>query len=175
MVTSSELFTMNKMLAILLLCLFLAPAHAAKPIKFSSAYTDLSKDCQFEDDSDLQEGTDAPLRCKGPGAYRLFIFFSASSNILTVEKGSSNETLDFQIEIPDFEKAKIEWRLADGVPFAVIARSGSPVGNSSKTLEARGLTGFENIEISLNPKKVSNTNQEVRKQVDAAYLKIKKS
>jgi hypothetical protein len=164
---------MNKIFATALLSLFLAPAYAAKPIKFTSVYTDLSKDCQFEDDSDLQEGTDAPLRCKGPGAYGLYIFFSASSNILSVEKVKSNETLDFQIEIPDFERGKIEWRLADGVPFAVIARSGSPMGNSLKTLEARGLTGFEKIEISLSPKKVSNTNQEVRKQVDAAYLKIK--
>jgi hypothetical protein len=157
-------------LAILFFCT-IGAVQAAKATQFSSAYTDLSKDCEaVEADKDLQEGQDASFRCKGPGAYRLFIFFSANENILTVEKGASKQALAFQITIPDFEKAKIEWRLADGRPFAMIARSGSPAARNLQTLEVRGLKGFEKLEFSLNLKQVNNANQLARKHADAAYL-----
>ena len=49
-------------------------------VAFSSAYTQLSKECKCAySESELSEGQDNALLCKGFGKYQIFIYFSASS------------------------------------------------------------------------------------------------
>lgn len=133
------------------------------PPRFSSVYTDLNKQCKAAFKS-VGEGQDMPLVCKGYGGYRINIGYSAMYANLTAE------TLDGKNSIPltmagigyDMEKnRKIEWRLANGKPFAVILRV-------EDKLLVKGLRGYEKIDYDLDAK-TPNANQQARDMADKAY------
>jgi hypothetical protein len=164
-------------LAVLSAGLVISQASQAKTV-FSSAYTDLSKDCLWDaDDKDLQEGQDSSLTCRGVGGYQIVIYFSAMfnhMNIKSVNANKDNPEYVWQIDIPitNFEKGKVEWRLANGKPFAIIARAftrSAEMGeNPPQELSVKGLKGFEHIRGSIDVKQ-RDANLRARELADKAY------
>ncbi len=160
---------MRKLILLILTGLLLVPAGFAfglrsSPPKFSSAYTDLNKQCKAAF-KEVGEGQDMPLRCKGYGGYKISINYSAMYASLTAE------TLDGKNSIPltmaginyDREKnRKIEWRLANGKPFAVIFRV-------EDKLLVKGLRGYEKIDYDIDTKTTPNANRQAREMADKAY------
>src|SRR4051794_3786814 len=62
------------------------PAQPSTDSAFTSAYTDLNKDCEpaFKDE-EIGEGQDMPLKCKGYGGYYISIGYSAWASHLAVQ------------------------------------------------------------------------------------------
>ena len=96
-------------------------AQKTVPVKFTSVITNLGTACKTLKGGDGQD--DASI-CKGPGGYQVRIYSSAMTTQIVAElKGK-----DFNFPIAtvglDFNesRSKVEWRLANGKPFAVIMR-----------------------------------------------------
>jgi len=179
----------------LLLCS--APAFSQGPADysalpaFSSLYTDLNKECRNAFKS-VGEGQDMPLRCKGYGGYSIYIYYSAWAANIAVElpKGKASES-DSSIHLAqqtlgysDEKGRKIEWRMMNGKPFAVILRvtkysadAGSD-GNSpfdpkykiGEALLVKGLKGH-NIDFEVDVKSTPNPNEKARQLADSNYDK----
>jgi len=149
-------------------------------VNFSSGYTDLSKDCSWAyKEKELQEGQDNALNCKGFGGYTGFIYFSAMGNHFTLKKGlkSQNYLLSNAIPIKNYEKGIIEWRLANNVPFAIIARgpeSFEPEGPKGEILFIRGIGKYSGINLQIDVSKNRNPNEEARKLADNGYFASEK-
>jgi hypothetical protein len=84
----------------------------------------------------------------------------------------------------DQEGRKIEWRMADGKPFAVILRvsnfdrsdddGGDPFNPKNKTGESllvKGLKGYEHIDFEVDTKTTPNPNVKARELADGNYRK----
>ncbi len=145
--------------------------------EFSSRYTDLKTQCKNPTPSGA-EGQHSSLFCQGYGGFQLHIFDAATMVQINLE------SLDRQISVPlvqqsleyDRQVGKIEWRLADGKPFAVIMRvfkysnkgefpfQGKPIGES---LLVKGLPGFEQIDYEVDAS--SNANEKARELADSGY------
>src|SRR5580765_1063489 len=163
-------------------------AGVAQARRFSSLYTDLKRDCRSAVKLKKGEeyGSDEPLRCKGPGGYEIKIGYSASSSQFSINRiGNRDEDVVVSTMQPiEYDlKRKVEWRLANGKPFAVIYRidltkgdSSDPIGMWSKenktgeSLVVKGLKGFEHIDFEVDAK-TPNANQKAREMADAAYAK----
>lgn len=162
-----------------------APARAARtvaaaPVAFTSAYTDLNTQCKG--DPKVTEG-DIPQQCKGYGGYRIAISYSATASMISVESLDGKETkyLATQAFAYDGQKGrKVEWRMADGKPFAVIMRitkyrEDSNFDNpydvrlkSGEALLIKGLPGYDQIDAEVDAK-TPNANVEARKLADAGF------
>ncbi|MFZ2754941.1 MAG: hypothetical protein WAZ48_16050 [Lysobacteraceae bacterium] len=144
------------------------PVNAATPV-FASEYTDLAKDCRpaFAD-TELEEGQDNALHCKGSGGYGLFIYFSAVDAMLTVENARGDTVFDTPLSLDDYERGKVEWRLADGRAFAIIVRI-KPKG-ATETLEIRGIDSHRAIRGSVPVAAHGNANVDARAMTDKAYV-----
>ena len=101
-------------------------ARATDPvaIRFSSAYTTLTK-CgsgmtKKEEREAEKNGSDIPSRCKGYGGYDVYISYSACASMFTLEKGE--ERISLGMQAVNWKQKTVEWRLANGKPFAVIMR-----------------------------------------------------
>src|SRR4051812_8158099 len=96
-------------------------AGAGRAARFTSAYTDLNTQCRAAVKK-VGEGQDMPLRCKGYGGYTIYINFSAANAWLAAEKAGKESVALTSTQLSyDREKGrKIEWRMANGRPFAVI-------------------------------------------------------
>lgn len=163
------------------------PAAAAA---FTSAYTDLNKECEaaFKEE-ELGEGQDMPLKCKGYGGYYISIGYSAWASHLGVQMegdeslmiGLVNEGISYN----DEPGRKVEWRMADGKPFAVIVRVSSydekkaeqtgdnPYQAKYKTGESlvvKGLKGYERIDFKVDAKD-PKANEKAREMADSNYAK----
>jgi len=147
-------------------------------VSFSSAYTHLSKECKWAyPESELTEGQDNALVCKGFGKYQIYIYFSAMDSWLSVRLKNRPETLilDSAIGGIDEKAGVVEWRMANGVPFAVIVRSrgySGPEENRKllkESLVVRGLDQYSEISGSVIVKKDINANEEARKLADEGY------
>ncbi len=159
---------MRKLILLVLTGLLLVPAGYAFSLRssqpnFTSVYTDLNKQCKAAFKK-VGEGQDMPLNCKGYGGYKIYISYSAMYANL------SADTLDGKNSIPlgmasinyDQEKGrKIEWRMANGKPFAVILRI-------EDKLYVKGLRGYETIDYDVDAK-ATNANQQARDMADKAY------
>lgn len=148
--------------------------------KFSSVYTDLNKDCKTIGGGG---STDPAFDCRGVGGYRVYNWSAAAAQFFAVTVQKSEEdrfllaTQNFDY---DMTKIKVEWRLANGKPFAVIIRfnkyaepikDGEYFGKKiGVELIVKGLKGFENIDFTVDAK-TPNANAEARKLADASYLK----
>ncbi len=145
--------------------------------KFTSAYTNLTSDCKTIKGG---EGTDDASDCKGAGGYRINI--SAAAAVLSISAQTPDKNSSIPIATQGFEfdqtKRKIEWRLADGKPFAVImrvAKYGEPdeenpyLGKKTgEELVVVGLQGFEEINFKVDAK-TPNANQKARELADNGY------
>ena len=151
--------------------------------KFSSAYTDLKTECRNPVAAN-NEGQHTSSYCKGYGDYRIHIFDSATALHINAE------TLDRQLSIPlatqnltyDQQGRKIEWRLADGKPFAVILRVFKYSGNGEYPLQqspigevllVKGLAGFEQINHEVNVRGKTKANVRARALADRGYAGLR--
>ena len=162
-----------------------APAAEARAPKFSSVITNLSTQCRPSEDDGTAQGEDRPLRCEGYGDYVIHIDFSAATSHLRVQlKGGSSEEAVYLADQPlDYDsKRKVEWRLADGVPFAIIFRVEKPKpgldpaemwlpeNKAGESLRVKGLGAYAGIDFEVDAK-TPNANARAREMADAAYAK----
>ena len=175
------------------LAVFPQTAKKTGDVKFTSVYTDLDKDCKDawvgkDKKEALSRGQDIPQTCKGFGGYTPYISYSAIESYLSLRKGDDENS--FVSVRPNDSKfieqpgGKLEWRLANGKPFAVIVRfahfksdyeGDAPFDTKNKTGESlvvKGLQGFEKIDFELDAK-TPNANQKARDLADAEFGKGK--
>jgi len=148
------------------------------PASFSSAYTHLSKDCKWAySQAELGEGQDNALVCKGYGKYQLYIYFSASDTLLTVQLKKDPDTAVFSEAVKGINEKDgvVEWRMFNKVPFAIIvrAREYSIPEEGRKTVKeslvVRGLGDYAGIEGSVDVKENSSPNEKARSLADDGY------
>lgn len=185
---------LQKMKSIMPLCaaallglglLSLSALGTRRPPKFSSAYTDLRTQCEPVAKGEAQ-GDDTPLRCEGYGGYEVRIDFSAASSHLRVQpKGEeAGDAIDLAAQAVSYDaKRKIEWRLADGKPFALIFRvdkskegldpseTWRPENKTGESLLVKGLKGFEDIDFEVDARAAADANAKARELADGAFLK----
>lgn len=137
-----------------------ADQTAKRTPKFTSVYTDLTKGCE---EKGGEEGGHVSTFCKGPGGFQVHYFDAATIYQLNV----ADATRDWEEPILSFglDKLKavgrVEWRLADGVPFAVAVKD-----PSNGRVIVRGLKGFERIRFESEGK---NAGTDARGGADNEY------
>ncbi len=142
---------------------------------FSSNYTNLNSDCES---SGGEDGGHVSTVCKGIGGYRINYFDSAANLNFSVETFDSENPINLgsQPLSYDTKTRKVEWRLANGRPFAVIMRmnkfetndEGLPGKITGEYLLVKGLQKFEHIDFEVDAKK-PNANEKARESADKAY------
>jgi hypothetical protein len=152
------------------------PQTGAKTVKFSSLYSNLDKDCKAIGGKDEDQASD----CRGIGGYRIFI--SPTAALLFISANAPDKKTSISLVSQDFDfdqqKRKVEWRIANGKPFAVIMRVnkyddvadnihylGKKTGEE---LIVKGLKGFEQIDFTVDAK-TPNSNQKARDLADQGY------
>jgi hypothetical protein len=161
-----------------------SPGQAAK---FSSLYSNLKTDCKaavrVKKGEDTQ-GQDMPLKCKGYGGYEIRIDYSAASSSLRIQPlgDKTDQSITLGMQPLDYDQTrKVEWRFANGKPFAVIYRivksktdqpeeMWSPQNRAGEFLVIKGLQGFEQIDLELDAK-TPDANIKAREMADSAYAK----
>lgn len=152
---------------------------AQKTTKFTSSYTNLDgKACKFYEGGDGQDGLTI---CRGPGKYQVRIYSSATMTHIVAElKGTDESYLLANVSLGfNQRKSNVEWRLANGLPFAAIFRSptygepdefGAPGKKTGEELHVIGLKGHENIEATIDAK-TPTANVKARETADGNYWK----
>ena len=152
--------------------------------RFSSVYSALTK-CgsgmtKKEEREAERHGTDIPSRCRGFGGYVVDISYSACASNITVAKGETS--IGLAMQTINYTQKTVEWRLANGKPFAVIMRVYEYSGNdlcttdgkvTSESLVVKGLKGFEHIDEEVKVKGTPNPNAKARELADKGYAKPK--
>jgi hypothetical protein len=151
--------------------------------KFSSAYTDLNKECKAAFKS-VGEGQDMPLKCKGYGGYDIGIGYSAMSSHLSVQLVGGEAVVSVMPQpLSYYDNKKVEWRMADGKPFAVIIRVNryknegsmdtdtySEQNKTGESLLVKGLKGYEHIDGAVDAR-TPGANVKARQLADEQYRK----
>ena len=163
-------------------------AGAAQTPKFTSLYTNLKTQCRgtIGEKQAEETGQDVPLKCKGYGGYEINIGYSATSSHISINRVGKpdEEAVTSAMQPLDYDlKRKVEWRFANGNPFAVIYRIDSSKGDPSdptsmwskenktgEQLVIKGLKGFEHIDFEVDAK-TANANVKARELADGAYAK----
>lgn len=175
---------MKNLITIIVFCLFLCAGSAYSQknkdvVKFSSQYSNLDKDCKTI--KGATEGTDDASDCKGVGGYRVHVWASAASLFIATETPDKKDRIQLASQNFDFDQTKhtIEWRLADGKPYAVIMRvavyseqmkEGEYFGKKiGEQLIIVGLKGYEKIDFKVDAK-LPDANARARGLADDAYL-----
>ena len=156
-----------------------------KPV-FTSVYTDMKRDCKtLAEPKGAQTGGDPAGACKGYGGYRIFISHSAWAAGYSVESlKDPNESIVLGTDYSGYgaKGEKVEWRMANGKPFAVIMRIGkykdmgdgeNPYQAKNRTgsrLVIKGLKGYEQIDFEVDGA-TPNANQKARELADKNYRK----
>ena len=162
--------------------------RGGRNVKFSSRYTNLKTECRSaltrkEEKEAEERGQDIPSLCKGYGEYEIFLGSHGAFTQLQVIVKSKKEEKDMaametmHVSDPIYTQ-KVEWRFANGKPFAVIFRrdindESSDPAEQKKIGEALRVIGLKNekIDFWVDVKKTPNPNAEARRLADAAYLK----
>ena len=176
---------------IAVLGLLLAGSIAAqkKPaVKFTSVYTNLTRNCKTLRAS---HGSDEGSLCRGAGNYQVRVYYSAAAAHVRAEIKGKDESVMLAMLGMDFDERKVtlEWRLANGKPFAVIMRvpiygepSRDPAGSDDpyfgkvigQRLTVNGLIGFEETVKGEVDAKTPNANAKARELADKAYAEAAK-
>ena len=160
----------------------LSRVSAQGATRFTSAYTTLTK-CgsgmtKKEEKEAEANGSDIPTRCKGYGGYDVYIYYSACSSNFSLDKGDENIPLGMQAV--DWKQKSVEWRMANGKPFAIIMRVYDYAGDNecatggkitSESLMIRGLKGYEHINETVPVKGNPSANVKARDIADKGYAK----
>lgn len=162
-----------------------APAKTAPKIHFSSVYTKLdSKSCQPvrkpENDED-----EVPYICSGYKDYKIYVNTHGIANFYVGREISATDREAWiNLELPVFHfnagfDQTVEWRLADGDPFACIVRAeydkqiiNPDEKGMANELVVKNLRGFAPIDIVIDARKTSRANEEAQSRADAGYKKL---
>ena len=127
-----------------------AQKTARSATKFSSVYTDSTKQCT---------GAEPVFTCKGYGDYKLILDIGGVFQSARIE---SSKIKNYSLSIANRQSVgwnpKVEWRMANGKPFAVIVRVDESDENSEtpkkigEKLLVFGLQGYEHISDSVDAK-----------------------
>ena len=152
--------------------------------RFSSTYTALTK-CgsgmtKKEEKEAEKNGTDIPTRCKGVGGYDVYIYYSACSSNFSLMKG--DESISLGMQAINWTQKTVEWRMANGKPFAVIMRKYDYAGGEQCATDGK-ITGESLIVVGLKgygideavATKTPNANVKARELADKAYAKLRSS
>lgn len=176
---------------VLLLAVFLVSAQAHGTPRFSSRYTDLTQ-CPRMMPGNLRsdgapDGADSPVRCRGPGFYEVTETYSAGSTLRRVEAPThafSRDLLPIKAKCHAIEYGeKLEWRLANGVAFAVITRAWCYGENPDaqgqylhrknvvgRYLLVRGLLGHASLEADIDvAEHARDSNRRAQELADQAF------
>ena len=155
----------------------LLAAVVSAQTRFTSVYTSLSQGCRTING---ENGSDNAFICGGAVGYEVNIFYSAAAMFINADLKGTDETFNLSTTDLDFDttRTRIEWRLADGKPFAAIIRVpkygprktsdlyfGEVVGEE---LIVRGLKGHKNISGQVDAKK-ANANAKAREIADKGF------
>jgi hypothetical protein len=161
----------------LLLLTFTAFAQQKTSTKFTSVYTNLNKDCKILRG---KNGTDDASVCKGGPGYQVRLYYSAASSHINAELKGTDESVSLATLSVGFDESKttLEWRLANGKPFAVILRVpeyseetapgeyfGKVIGQK---LMVVGLSDYNKSNSSIDAK-IPDANAKAREIADAGY------
>jgi hypothetical protein len=165
---------MNKLFILLSLSLAFVFTANAQVAKMSSIFTNLQTDCKAESKVEADE---VPFICKAVGGYRVRIVPAGAwaESIEIVDKKGETVTSFGLVGYgySTVKNRKLEWRMANGKPFAVIFRvntydseKANEAGDSpflekykiGEKLLIRGLTGYSQIDFQIDGKvKLANT------------------
>lgn len=187
---------MKKNIALTILHLFIAAslihAQVAATRKattaFTSVYTDLKTECGSgltpkEEKAAEAAGQDIPAVCKGYGGYEIFIASDGANTQFQVRtktrKPEKDVVVSKDLYVGDaLSTRKVEWRLADGKPFAVIFRidvwgEADEQGARKKLGEQIRVVGLKNkhADYKVDVKTTPNPNEEARRLADNSYAK----
>jgi len=177
-VESGEVEMPRRLLAFFLLLIGATTVCAEDmPVVFSSTYTSLAQECTWAySDEELSDGQDNALLCAEVSGYQIYIYFSAMDAWLTVRLKDEPDTEAVHDSVGGIDEANgvVEWRRADGVPFAIIVRSrkyASPEAGGKRVgemLVVRGLGQYSAIS-GVVPVSKKNANEEARRLADAGF------
>jgi len=159
------------------------PLKIASKIKFTSVYTKLdSKTCKPMRKAE-NEQDEVPLICKGYKGYKMFLGEHGLNPPMYIGREISTDLNAWnRLDFPSYNGAEmgqiIEWRLADGEPFAFIIRAEydkqdydtDEKGKVNK-LVVQNLRGFAPISVSIDATKNKRANEDARAAADAGYGK----
>ncbi len=123
-----------------------------------------------------KHGTDIPTKCRGLDGYAVNFSYSACSTGISLDRG--DESISLGMQSADWKQKKLEWRMANGNPFAVILRvydyAGSDIGSTDgkitgETLIVKGLKVYEHIDETVNAIGNANANLKARELADAGF------
>jgi len=144
-------------------------------VNFDSQYSDI-KDTKCKTEKvDEESGSDPGMDCPSFGDYKVSKYFSAiATHIRLTDKAGKTQVLEEGfIRHGD----KLEWRRADGVPFAVIVRAidydltdGNPTKKTGERLLLFGIGKKSGLKAEVDARK-PKANESIRKLADEAYLK----
>ena len=166
----------NALFAITFLILLAGATFAQSPTRFTSVYTSLGSGCKTLSGTN---GTDDASLCRGVGGYQIRVYGSAAAVHINAEMKGQEESENLTTLSIDFNESRmrVEWRLANGKPFAVIMRVpkyGDPTDDNpyfgkvvGEELIIRGLKGNE-INLTVDAK-TANANLKARSLADKAY------
>jgi hypothetical protein len=159
--------------------LILAVSTWAAPVH-TSVYTDMDKDCEDAvDESSVPQGSDIPQTCKGPVGWSLHESYSVFDTYRSLFQGETEIAVlrpgpDVACARVGYGARKVEWRLRDGRPIALIYRvschdasdgSGtfSPVRGEYLVMQPlrKGAPP-----VSLATRRTKNPNEEARRRAD---------
>ncbi len=164
----------------LFLPLILAASTWAAPVH-TSVYTDMDKDCgDAVDESTVPRGSDIPQTCKGPEGWSLYESYSVFDTYRSVMKGQEEfSTLhpgsDVECVRVGYAARKVEWRLRDGRPIALIYRV-SCYDESDGTAHFSPVRGEYLVvqplrkrspPAAFDTRRTKNPNEEARRRADA--------
>lgn len=168
-----------------MLCFGVVLANA-QAVKFTSVYTNLKTQCRPA--VKLKKGEefegDMPLRCKGYGGYEIRVGYSAMSSQFSINLlGKEDDVVVSTMQPINYDlQRKVEWRFANGKPFAVIYRIDltkgtsadadmwSPANKTGESLIIKGLKGFEQIDFEIDARQ-PGANLKAREMADQAYAR----
>lgn len=149
--------------------------------RFTSTYTSLGAGCKTLRGGG---GQDDAFICKGPGGYQIRVYSSAMTTEIVAELKGANDNFHIATVSLAFNQTRstVEWRLANGKPFAAILRVpkyaerkdgeaglGKVVGSQ---MVVTGLSGFDNLKTSIDAKR-AGANSLAREAADSEYLSKK--
>jgi hypothetical protein len=159
-----------------------------RKVKFSSVYTNLKTQCRSaltrrEEKEAEERGQDIPSLCRGYGGYEIYLGSHGAFTQLQIRTKSRGDGQVVAMETMDFSDPiyvrQVEWRLANGVPFAVIFRRDVLSGNlgddpatRKKTGEVLKVMGLKDERINFEVDvKTPKPNLEARRLADEAFQK----
>jgi hypothetical protein len=110
----------------------------------------------------------------------VYISYSACTSQFSLERGE--ESLPLSTQAVGWKQKTVEWRLANGKPFAVIMRVYEYMGDEQcatggkiigESLIVKGLKGYEHIDEEFKVKGTLNPNAKARQIADKGYAKPK--